>query len=189
VAVDESLVRFGMPMGPFALMDQIGLDVAAKVAGVLAKAFGVNGNGGNGSVDLLHAMAAAGLKGVKAGKGFYLYGSSGEKKGPSPELPSLIAAPKAVSGNGTHPAPSEAGTADALVDLMINEAALLLGQGAVDKPEVIDLAMIMGTGFPPFRGGLLRHADTVGREMIAQRLRARGIQPAPLLLEKGRFYP
>lgn len=72
---------------------------------------------------------------------------------------------------------------------MVNEASLLLGQGAVDKPEVIDLAMIMGTGFPPFRGGLLRHADTVGREMIASRLRARGIQPAPLLLEKGRFYP
>ena len=136
-------------------------------------------------------MAAAGFKGVKAGKGFYLYSPSGEKKGPSPELPSLIAAPKAAptTGNGAHPAPPEAGTADALVDLMVNEASLLLGQGAVDKPEVIDLAMIMGTGFPPFRGGLLRHADTVGREMIASRLRARGIQPAPLLLEKGRFYP
>ena len=186
VEVDESLVRFGMPMGPFALLDQIGLDVAAKVAGVLASAFG--GNNGAGSVDLLHAMAAAGLKGVKAGKGFYAYTPSGEKKGPSPEVASLIPAPKA-SGNGNRPAPPADETADALVDLMINEAAALLECGAVDKPEVIDLAMVMGTGFPPFRGGLLRHADAIGRDVIASRLRARGVQPAPLLEQKGRFYP
>jgi 3-hydroxyacyl-CoA dehydrogenase/enoyl-CoA hydratase/3-hydroxybutyryl-CoA epimerase len=79
--------------------------------------------------------------------------------------------------------------AETLVDAMVNEAALLLGEGAVDRPDVIDLAMVMGTGFPPFRGGLLRHADSVGRDVIAGRIRARGTAPAPLLEQKGRFYP
>ena len=79
--------------------------------------------------------------------------------------------------------------ADTLVDSMVNEAAHLLGERAVERPDVIDLAMVFGTGFPPFRGGPLRHADAVGRNTIAARVEARGVPPAPLLLEKGRFYP
>jgi 3-hydroxyacyl-CoA dehydrogenase len=180
-AVDRALTRFGMPMGPFALMDQIGLDVAAHVADVLSAAF-PRPAGSGAAVRLPHAMAQAGLLGVKAKRGFYRYPS----RRPSPELPGLVTV--AGGGRQTGPVLDEMATADMLVDLMVNEAALLLAEGSVDSAMTIDLAMVMGTGFPPFRGGLLRHADTVGREAIAARLRARGVEPAPLLLEKGRFH-
>jgi len=182
-ALDEAMVRFGMPMGPFALLDQIGLDVAAKVSDVLMAAFPDRG----GDPRLLHAMMQAGLLGVKAGKGFYRY-RHGKIAGRALELARVLAAVHPGRAS-VHRQPSAAGVAETLVDAMVNEAALLLGEGAVDRPDVIDLAMVMGTGFPPFRGGLLRYADSVGRDVIAGRIRARGGTPAPLLEQKGRFYP
>jgi 3-hydroxyacyl-CoA dehydrogenase/enoyl-CoA hydratase/3-hydroxybutyryl-CoA epimerase len=181
--VDRAMVSFGMPMGPFALLDQIGIDVAAKVAGVLKEAFPHT----PGDSRLLHAMMQTGLLGVKSGKGFYLYGGArGKPVKISPELARLLSATYRPPSDGA--AAGIIGIDAFLIDSMINEAALLLEEGAVDRPEVIDLAMIFGAGFPPFRGGLLRHADKVGRETIAGRLAARGITPAPTLTRKGRFY-
>jgi len=182
-ALDEAMVRFGMPMGPFALLDQIGLDVAAKVSDVLTAAFPDRG----GDPRLLHAMMQAGLLGVKAGNGFYFY-RDGKIARQAPELARVLAAVHPGRAS-VHRQPSAAGAAETLVDAMVNEAALLLGEEAVDRPDVIDLAMVMGTGFPPFRGGLLRYADSVGKDVIAGRIRARGMAPAPLLERKGRFYP
>ncbi|MGH9866701.1 MAG: 3-hydroxyacyl-CoA dehydrogenase NAD-binding domain-containing protein [Candidatus Polarisedimenticolia bacterium] len=193
--VDRALVDFGMPMGPFALLDRIGLDVAAHVAEVLGTAFPDRPRHPV-SAKLPAAMAQAGLLGTKAGRGFYRYRSS--RKGgahgvpgrPSPEVTDLLRALGGSTGTGDGPTGSlqEHEIADRLVDAMVDEAARLLSDGGVDSPVTIDLAMVMGAGFPPFRGGLLRHADTVGREVIAARLSARGVQPAPLLLEKGRFH-
>jgi 3-hydroxyacyl-CoA dehydrogenase/enoyl-CoA hydratase/3-hydroxybutyryl-CoA epimerase len=57
-----------------------------------------------------------------------------------------------------------------MVFAMINEASLILDEGVVASAEELDLAMIMGTGFPPFRGGLLRHADTLGAASVVKRL-------------------
>jgi 3-hydroxyacyl-CoA dehydrogenase/enoyl-CoA hydratase/3-hydroxybutyryl-CoA epimerase len=177
-------------MGPFALLDQIGLDVAAHVSGVLSAAFPDRPRH-PAAAKLPAAMAQAGLLGVKAGRGFYRY----PKKRLSPEVETLR---RAVAQGATTPAGGSATAAaslgqdeiaDLLVDVMVDEAARLLSEGAVDSAATIDLAMVLGTGFPPFRGGLLRHADRVGREAIAARLAARGILPAPLLLEKGRFHP
>ena len=186
-AVDEAMVRFGMPMGPFALLDQIGLDVAAKVSDVLTAAY----PGRGGDPRLLHAMMQAGLLGVKTGKGFYRY-RDGRIAGQSPDLARVLAAVypgRANSKTGDRAETAGAAIEQTLVDAMANEAALLLGEEAVDRPEVIDLAMVMGTGFPPFRGGLLHYVDKVGRDVIAERIRARGGTPAALLEQKGRFYP
>jgi 3-hydroxyacyl-CoA dehydrogenase/enoyl-CoA hydratase/3-hydroxybutyryl-CoA epimerase len=182
ISIDRAMVEFGMPMGPFALLDQIGIDVAAKVAGVLKAAFPEK----PGDARLFHAMMQAGLTGAKAGKGFYLYGRGRKPGKVSPELAPLLSAtyrPPAGGAGGRR-----AHVEEMLVDAMIDEAAALLDQGAVDRPEVIDLAMVFGAGFPPFRGGLLRHADSVGLEVIAERLKARGVSPNPLLERKGRFY-
>jgi len=66
-----------------------------------------------------------------------------------------------------------------MVDAMINEAALALDDRVVDDPNDVDLAMILGTGFPPFRGGLLRHADVVGAGTIVERLARRQQSGAP----------
>jgi 3-hydroxyacyl-CoA dehydrogenase/enoyl-CoA hydratase/3-hydroxybutyryl-CoA epimerase len=186
--VDHAMTAFGMPMGPFALLDQIGLDVAAHVSGVLSAAFPDRPRHA-AAAKLPAAMAQAGLLGVKAGRGFYRY----PKKRLSPEVETLrrAVAPGATAPTGGLAAAAlgEDEIADLLVDVMVDEAARLLSEGAVDSAATIDLAMVLGTGFPPFRGGLLRHADRVGREAIAARLAARGIRPAPLLLEKGRFHP
>jgi len=179
--VDRAMVVFGMPMGPFALLDQIGIDVAAKVAAVLKEAFPQT----PGDSRLLHAMMQSGLLGVKSRRGFYLYDGGGKAGKISPELARVLAATYRPPAGG---AAAITGIDDFLIDSMINEAALLLEEGAVDRPEVIDLAMIFGAGFPPFRGGLLRHADKVGHESIAGRLAARGIAPAAPLTRKGRFY-
>jgi len=193
--IDRALVGFGMPMGPFALLDRIGLDVAAHVAGVLGAAFPDRPRHPV-SAKLPAAMAQAGLLGTKAGRGFYRYPSSRKGGGqgppgrPSPEVPALLRAlaGPAVAEDGSASSLQDQEIADHLVDAMVDEAARLLSDGGVDSAATIDLAMVMGAGFPPFRGGLLRHADTVGREAIAARLAARGVRAAPLLLEKGRFH-
>ncbi|HEY3174539.1 MAG TPA: 3-hydroxyacyl-CoA dehydrogenase NAD-binding domain-containing protein [Candidatus Polarisedimenticolia bacterium] len=187
-AIDAEMVRFGMPMGPFALLDRIGIDVAAKVADVLKAAFPSTRAEASAGPALLHAMMQAGLLGAKAGRGFYRYrGKDGSRNaGSSPELAPLVRTtyrPLAREG------PGATGVADMLVDVMVNEAALLLEERAVESPRVIDLAMVLGAGFPPFRGGLLRHADAVGRGVIADRLASRGLTPAATLSREGRFYP
>ncbi|HET6372641.1 MAG TPA: 3-hydroxyacyl-CoA dehydrogenase family protein, partial [Candidatus Polarisedimenticolia bacterium] len=176
--------------GPFALLDQIGLDVAAKVADVMQAAFPER----PGRANLLHAMMQAGLLGVKSGKGFYLYPrpSTGSRpaapRGPTPQLgPILAAMPGPPAGPQT--ALSGPEIAQRLSDAMINEAAYLLSEKAVERAEVIDLAMVFGTGFPPFRGGLLRYADAAGGRAVAERLAALGRTPAPILSAGGRFYP
>ena len=82
-----------------------------------------------------------------------------------------------------------------MVFAMINEASRILDDGVIDSPEALDVAMIMGTGFPPFRGGLLRYADSLGLTTVAERLRAYAtasgdrLSPAPALLARQAFYP
>jgi 3-hydroxyacyl-CoA dehydrogenase / enoyl-CoA hydratase / 3-hydroxybutyryl-CoA epimerase len=157
--IDASLRRFGMPMGPLELLDEIGLDVARKVAHVLSDAFGAR----LPSVSLLDRLAAAGTLGKKTGLGFYRYEGGRRKE--------VNAATAAAAAHAAAETPDEIVTR--LVDAMVNEAALALDERVVARPEDVDLAMIMGTGFPPFRGGLLRHADAVGAGAIVERLARR----------------
>ena len=157
--IDAELRRFGMPLGPLELLDEIGLDVARKVARVLEEAFG----GRMASIGLIERLVAAGSLGKKSGLGFYRY-EKGERKQVNPSLPAVPASASAT-------APQE--IRDRLIDAMVNEAALALDEGVVARPEDVDLAMVFGTGFPPFRGGLLRHADTVGIAGIVERLASR----------------
>ncbi|HEX7078911.1 MAG TPA: 3-hydroxyacyl-CoA dehydrogenase NAD-binding domain-containing protein [Candidatus Eisenbacteria bacterium] len=157
--IDAALRSFGMPMGPLALLDEIGLDVARKVAHILAEAFGER----MPSVALLDKLVAEGALGKKSGLGFYRY-VNGKREGVNPALATL------ASSSAATPA-SE--LADRMVDAMVNEAALALDDRVVEAPEDVDLAMVFGTGFPPFRGGLLRHADSVGVGTIVERLARR----------------
>ena len=157
--VDAVMTSFGMPVGPLALLDDVGLDVAAKAGEVLAAAFPermtLSGEA---------AMAAAGRLGRKNGKGFYEY--AGSKRGaPSEEAYAILRVkPPRVSA-----LPAEVMEAR-LVLLMINEAAHCLEDEIVDSPATLDLAMIFGTGFPPFRGGLLRYADVLSANRVFTRL-------------------
>ncbi|MBI4364787.1 MAG: hypothetical protein HY568_05090, partial [Candidatus Latescibacteria bacterium] len=163
--VDRALRSFGMPLGPLELLDEIGLDVARKVAHVLHDAFGSR----IAPVTLLDQLVAAGALGKKSGLGFYSY-EKGRRHSVNPEFESTA---------------SRAGTArsqdlvDRLVDAMVNEAALALEERVVASPGDVDLAMVLGTGFPPFRGGLLRHADATGIGGIVERLTRRQQEGAP----------
>ena len=157
--VDAAMTAFGMPVGPLALLDDVGLDVAAKGGEVLQAAFPERLKMGGEE-----ALAAAGRLGRKNGKGFYDY-HGGKRGSPSREAyAALRATPRDKS-----PLPAEVMEAR-LVLPMINEAAFCLEDGIVSEPGKLDLAMIFGTGFPPFRGGLLRHADAIGLGRVFARL-------------------
>jgi 3-hydroxyacyl-CoA dehydrogenase/enoyl-CoA hydratase/3-hydroxybutyryl-CoA epimerase len=169
--VDGAMRGFGMPMGPFELLDTIGLDVAQHVARVLAAAFGER----LPAPRTLEALTAAGRTGAAGRAGFYRYDADGKRRGADRAARRLV-----VSGEGRpksrEPAGRPAGRLDAvqerLILPMIDEAALALGEGVVRTPVDVDLGMVLGTGFPPFRGGLLRFADSVGTANLVERLEA-----------------
>ena len=146
--LDRAMADWGMPVGPITLTDEVGIDVATKVAHILRDAFG----------DRLPVPAwldkvpQSGRLGTKNGKGFYLYEGK-ERKGPDPSVYTLLG----LHPNVEHP---DAGLiADRMVLPMVNEAARCLEKKVVKSAADVDLALIFGTGFPPFRGGLCRWAD------------------------------
>jgi 3-hydroxyacyl-CoA dehydrogenase / enoyl-CoA hydratase / 3-hydroxybutyryl-CoA epimerase len=171
--LDRALAGFGMPMGPFALLDQIGIDVAAHVAGVLQGAFADRAP----KTTILGALRERGWTGRKAGRGFYLHdgggrddagGSAGEGGGSRPRTVNHAVYGLAPGAGGRRT--TGVAAESRLVLPMINEAVRCLEDGIVRTPADVDLAMVLGTGFPPFRGGLLRHADSLGLVAVTQGL-------------------
>ncbi len=160
--VDKAFVyKFGMPMGPFELMDSVGIDVCVKVLNIFKKAF-------SDRVEMPPLMEKLEKNksrlGQKTNLGFYKY-----ENGRKTEVDQSIYAELGLS-SPTNPL-SEEECRERCVFAMVNEAALALDQDKiVETPHEVDLAMIMGTGFPPFRGGLLKYADSVGADYIVQRL-------------------
>lgn len=158
--IDEIMEKFGMPMGPVALLDEVGLDVAMKVSKILYGAFGQRMK----PPAFLETVTDGGRLGKKAGKGIYLYDSDGKRRGIDRSVFEKVQIPARDSS-----------LTDEVVErrmtyLMVNEAARILEEGLVRDKSDIDIAMIFGTGFAPFRGGLLRYADSVGIEPIVSEL-------------------
>lgn len=159
--VDKLIVKFGMPMGPFRLLDEVGLDIACHVGPVLTNGlkhdkFKVD--------DAVEKMVKEGNLGKKNKKGFYSYDEKGKETGMNMEN---------VSKYFTKPFKTAFSAKDILdrcVLLMINEASLILQDKITESPEDVDIGMIFGTGFPPFRGGLMQHADHLGIKNIVDRL-------------------
>lgn len=166
VAVDRVLTGFGMPMGPFTLLDEVGIDVANKCAVVLAAAYGERMT----NATLLECMCADyQLLGKKGGNGSGFYLHQGKKRVVNPDLPA-IADDWRKANNISSRQISDDDILDRCLLTMVNEAARCLDEEIVADPLHLDMAMIMGIGFPPFRGGLLRYADALGADHIWTRL-------------------
>jgi 3-hydroxyacyl-CoA dehydrogenase / enoyl-CoA hydratase / 3-hydroxybutyryl-CoA epimerase len=185
-SIDKALLDFGMPMGPMVLLDEVGIDVAAKVATILTDAFGARMQ----KSAVVEKLYADGRHGKKNGKGLYIY-ENGKRQGPDASVY------KVLGIRSPRPADQKAVVERTLL-AMINEASLILDEKIVASAGELDLAMIMGTGFPPFRGGLLRYADSLGIPYIVSRLdelsssvgpRFRPNEPLKRLAERdGKFY-
>ncbi len=157
-ALDEAALNFGMPMGPCRLMDEIGLDVCVKVGKIMHDGLGERALPSSLSTKLFEAK----LLGKKNNKGFYLYDDKGKVMGRNLELTKLLPAKKIRK--------DEMEIQMRLFLPMVNEAAYIFADKIVDKAATVDVGMIYGTGFPPFRGGLCKWADQEGLDQIAERL-------------------
>lgn len=166
-SVDQALKQWGMPMGPFELLDEIGLDIAAHVI----RSLGQWMQPPLVLPDVVGDALKRGWLGKKSGRGFYLYGDKRKSKKPAvnQEFAELLRAGGAPSKNTSDAITSEE-TQWRLVLPMVNEAARLLDEGVIESAELVDLATVLGLGFAPFRGGLARFADAVGTEWIVSRL-------------------
>ncbi len=170
--IDDAMLAFGMPMGPFALADMLGLDTAERVAQILYKAYGPR----MAPAQLLTEVVKAKRFGTKTGAGFYNY-----EKESDDTLNKLIEKVQKQTGiKGT------SFSADRLISILINEAVICL-QENVSSAGDIDIAMMAGTGFPQDKGGPLHYADQIGLDTVLATLEKYSKElgfrfwPAPML--------
>ncbi|MGB6452294.1 MAG: 3-hydroxyacyl-CoA dehydrogenase NAD-binding domain-containing protein, partial [Steroidobacteraceae bacterium] len=146
-SIDEVAVRFGMPMGPIELADVVGLDVANDVGEIIAAELGRPAP----SLGRLKQLVAAKKLGRKTGEGFYRWQDG-----------------KAVKPPATAPAPAD--LQDRLILALANESVACLRDGVVSEEDLLDAAVIFGTGFAPFRGGPIAYARSRGVAAVVSRL-------------------
>jgi len=154
--IDNALTKWGMPMGPLRLIDEIGIDVTVDIATTLEKAYGKRDR----ATEILRKMREGKMLGRKSGVGFYKY--EGRDQSPNESL-----------GQWRHGGvPTESvDLANRLMFLMVNEAARCVEETVVESPEDADYGMILGTGFAPHRGGPLRFAEHFGLKKITEEMR------------------
>jgi 3-hydroxyacyl-CoA dehydrogenase/enoyl-CoA hydratase/3-hydroxybutyryl-CoA epimerase len=157
VELDAAARRFGMPMGPFELLDEVGLDIASHAAKSLHEGYGTRMQ----PVDVLTRLVNPKRLGKKSGLGFYEHPARGKKR-PAQDLGSF---------QGPRTSTLTAAQAfDACLFAFVTEALRCLEEGVVASARELDLAVVLGTGFAPFRGGPLHHVDALGASRVLRRL-------------------
>jgi 3-hydroxyacyl-CoA dehydrogenase/enoyl-CoA hydratase/3-hydroxybutyryl-CoA epimerase len=185
--IDRVMTAWGFPVGPVALMDDVGLDVGEKAAKVIHEALGER-LAPSRVIGVMRADQRLGRKNVR---GFYFY-KDGHRIGPDPSVFRLLGVRSAGDVD-------ERRVRDRLVFAMLNEAARAMSEGVVRVPRDGDIGALLGIGFPAFRGGPLRELDSISAaetvmvlEQMAVRHGAR-FEPAPVLQEMARtgqrWYP
>lgn len=177
--IEKEILDFGMPMGPFTLADEVGNDVAYKAFSVIESGYGPRME----QPQIAKLMHDEKLYGKKSGSGYYLY-NHGKKKGKNPKVKALLSriqGPKKSTQKGQ--------ILNRFLLSMINEASRCLEEGIVPSAKHLDIALLYGMGFPAFRGGLLKYADTIGSKEIVEELKAlqaehgEAFAPSKLLLD------
>ena len=156
-SLDKAMKQFGMPMGPIELFDEVGIDVAYKVAKILQKSMADR----MAESDLLEKLVNENRLGKKNGIGFYKYEDRKKIYDPSVEKFIDIKQKSALSAEQL---------VQRMVYPMVNEAARCLADKIAHTARDVDIGMIFGTGFAPFRGGLLKYADSEGLQKIIDTL-------------------
>lgn len=162
-ALDALLRDFGMPRGPFELLDDMGIEVAAAVTQALEAGLGERFQ----APPLVAVLRGAGRLGRARGRGIYRYsGRGGRTRTPDREFWRAI---------GPHPEPAGIPSAEEALDrllvVMLDEAARCLDEGVVTRAETIDLGLVTAMVFPAFRGGLLQYSEERGLPALLDRLR------------------
>jgi 3-hydroxyacyl-CoA dehydrogenase / enoyl-CoA hydratase / 3-hydroxybutyryl-CoA epimerase len=179
--LDRAMKQFGFPVGPAALLDEVGIDVGAHVADVLSSTFEARGAKTSKKA---RELVESGYKGRKNRKGFYKYDEgSGKKKEINPEIYTFFGG----SNRKTIPMPD---IQQRLSLMMVNEAVHCLQDNILESPVDGDLGAILGLGFPPFLGGPFRYIDRLGAETVAgqmnslQQKHGDRFRPAQLLIDQ-----
>ncbi|WP_027670843.1 fatty acid oxidation complex subunit alpha FadJ [Rheinheimera baltica] len=187
--IDKALVKFGFPVGPITLLDEVGIDVGAKISPILAHELGERFV----APAAFDKLLADGRKGKKTEKGFYLYGKNAAKGKKQVDesvygVLSLTPAPKLNTDE----------ISSRCIVQMLNEAVRTLEEGIIASPRDGDIGAIFGIGFPPFLGGPFRYIDQLGADNLVAQLRnlesrfGPRFSPAALLVtmaeQKQRFY-
>ncbi len=162
-SIDKAATAFGMPMGPLLLHDVVGLDTSLYAGSVVNAAFADRA----AQTHLMEDLVKAGRLGQKSGAGIYSYAKN-PKRGEVDAGFAQILSRRRKTGN--HVATGEEIT-DRLFLPMLLEATRVLDEGIVREPADVDMGLILGIGFPAWRGGLLRWADSLGAEKVLERLR------------------
>jgi len=182
--IDGAARDFGLPMGPLRLLDEVGIDVSTHAGASMYEALGDR----FAPAPTLVALGAGDRLGRKGGRGFYAY-EGGKAKGVDGSVYDDLGISVGRRRKGRI-APEV--IRRRLVLPMIDEAARVLKEGIVAGAAEVDLGMIMGTGFPPFRGGLLRFADSLHTRGVLGRIRVLESElgdrfsPSPLLVDLAR---
>lgn len=178
-AIDAALVRWGFPVGPVTLLDEVGIDVGLKVGKILYEAFGAR----MAPPPAVERLVEDQRFGKKNGRGFYDYAS--KKKGQR-EVDKSVYAVLGVEPVLDLPSGE---IAERCALQMVNEAAYCLGEGILRSARDGDIGAVFGLGFPPFRGGPFRYVDALGAKDVVRRLQAleqakgERFRPAPILVE------
>lgn len=161
--IEKASKKFGMPMGPITLYDVVGLDTAFYAGRTMWEAFPNRIN----PSPILPALVKAGRLGQKSGKGFFSYENPKKKGTPDPELSQFVEPYRKDSQKDF----SGAEITNRLFLPMLLEATRVIEAGIVRDVRDVDLGLIFGLGFPPFKGGLLHWADTLGAAKIIEMLK------------------
>ena len=153
--IDEVLTKFGMPMGPFRLADEVGVDIGEKVSNILFEAYKERMT----PAALLSKMIDKQWLGKKTGIGFYVH--KGRRRVVNEKMQNFQEKSIVLK---------DSLILDRAILIMVNEAVRCLEEKVVANARYLDMAMVMGTGFPAFRGGLLRYADDIGLKSIVEKL-------------------